>query len=232
MSKLVKRVIVNNLSPHLFYLYIIWQDGIATRPDVALLWRGMPVSDTQEWSEEDNALVRAYWPKGQQREVLKLFPLRTWTSIKKQANTIGVHRSKELKSGSQKVNPYHETMTYKDLETAMQFTHADCLQDETALLFYGSLEEASQYDEEEGNAYICEIVNELAATTRKGKMTAYWPWSVEVVGFSSFTNDEGGLSGTGLYSCGPSSREWPSKRSYDGDWAGSRPSLCEERSII
>ncbi len=25
-----------------FYLYIIWQDGEATRPDVALLWRGTP----------------------------------------------------------------------------------------------------------------------------------------------------------------------------------------------
>ncbi len=69
MSKLVKRVIVNNLSPHLFYLYIIWQDGVATRPDVALLWRGQPLTDKEEWSEKDNDFIRSYWPKGQQEEI-------------------------------------------------------------------------------------------------------------------------------------------------------------------
>src|SRR6266567_1081064 len=200
MSKLVKRVIVNNLSPHLFYLYIIWQDGVATRPDVALLWRGMPLPVTEGWSEEDNAIVCANWPQGQQLEVMKLLPMRTWTSIKLQANTMGVHRVRAFTGGSQKVNPYHATMTYKDLETAMQFAQADSLQDEIALLFYGSLDAATQYNEEEGNAYICEIVNELAATTRRGKLSAYWPWSVEVVGFSSFTKDDGELSGTWLYS--------------------------------
>jgi len=199
MSKLVKRVMVNNLSPHLYYLYIIWQDGVATRPDVALLWRCMPLPDSVGWSEEDKAIVRAHWPKGQQREVMKLLPVRTWTSIKRLANAMGVHRLRAFTGGTQKVNPYHETMTYKDLETAMQFAQADSFQDETALLFYGSLEAATQYNEEEGNAYICEIVNELAATTRRGKLSAYWPWSVEVVGFSSFTKDEGESSNMAIF---------------------------------
>ncbi len=168
----------------------------------------MPLPDTEEWSEEDKTIVRAYWPKGQQLEVMKLLPMHTWTSIKIQANTMGVHRVRALTGGSQKVNPYHRTMTYKDLETAMQFAQADSLQDETALLFYGSLEAATQYKEEEGTAYICEIVNKLASTTQRGKISAYWPWSVEVVGFSSFTKDEGALSGTWLYSGSTTHHEW------------------------
>jgi len=102
-------------------------------------------------------------------------------------------------------------MTYADLETAMQFTQADCLQDEHAPLFYGNLEDATQYDEEEGKAYICEIMNELAATTGRGKLTPYWPWSAEVVGFSSLTRDEEGLSR-------PSEHGWSETRT--GDSAG------------
>ncbi len=96
--------------------------------------------------------------------------------------------------GRKKVNKYDETMTYADLETAMSFTKANCLQDEHDLLFYETLETAMQYDEEEGNSYICEIINEFAETTGRGKISAYWPWPVEVVGFSSLTIHEAGLS--------------------------------------
>jgi hypothetical protein len=195
MSKLVKEVIVNNLSPHLFYLYIVWQEGVATRPDVALLWRGQPMPDREAWSDEDNALIRSHWPKGRQEEILRFFPLSTWTSIRHQANILGLHRSKELKSGRKKVNPFHETITYKDLLTAMQFAQAEDREDDQDLLFYGNSEEAIQYDEEESKIYICEIIQELAETTARGKISAYWPWPVEVVGFSSLTMDEAISSG-------------------------------------
>jgi hypothetical protein len=211
MNKLVKRVIVNNLSPHLFYLYIIWQDGVATRPDVALLWRGQPMPNRDEWSDEDDALIRAYWPMGQQEEILKLFPSSSWTSIRHQANILGVHRSKELKSGRKKVNPFHETITYTDLISAMQFAQAGDIQDDQAMLFYGSVEEATQYDEEEGYAYICELINEFAEKTSRGRISAYWPWPVEVVGFSSLTSDEEASSR-------PSERGWSETRT--GNRAG------------
>jgi hypothetical protein len=101
-----------------------------------------------------------------------------------------VHRSKELKSGRKKVNPYHKTITYTDLLSAMQFAQAGDIQDDQAMLFYGSVEEATRYDEEEGNAYICELINEFAEKTSRGRISAYWPWPVEVVGFSSLTSDE------------------------------------------
>jgi hypothetical protein len=208
MSKLVKRVIINNLSPHLFYLYIIWQDGVATRPDVALMWRGQPIPDREAWSNEDNTLIRTYWPKGQQEEILQLFPLSTWSSIRQQANRLGVYRSKELKSGRKKINPYHETITYTDLETALYFAQAEELQDAEALLFYGSIEEAAQYNNEEGSAYIRDILNEFAETTARGRISAYWPWPVEVVGFSSLTSDEAGLSR-------PSGYGWSETRTGD-----------------
>src|SRR5207244_4419026 len=105
MTKLVKQVTVNNLSPHLFSLYIVWQDGIAIRPDVALLWRGGALKEMEGWSEEE---------------------------------------------------------------------------------------------EEEDKAYICEIVNEMAAKTNKGEITAYWPLPVDIVGFCPIVGDEEWQSATDI----------------------------------
>ncbi|MGZ6368065.1 MAG: hypothetical protein ACXWPS_19155, partial [Ktedonobacteraceae bacterium] len=72
-----------------------------------------------------------------------------------------------------KINLYEQTMSYKDLEAAMQY--------------------ATTGDEED-KTYICELVNELAEVTPRGKLRPYWPLPVEIVGFSSFVSDEEGLS--------------------------------------
>jgi hypothetical protein len=194
MSKLVKRIVINNVSPHLFHLYIIWQDGIATRPDVALLWRGMALTENEQWNEEAQHIVRTYWPTGQQLEIMQRLPLNTWTSIRQHANALGVFRSKEVRAGRRKVNSYHETMTYADLEAAMQYTQAESMQGEQPELFPTTMQDATAYDDEEAKAYMCEQVNELAIMTGKGKLSAYWPWSVDVVGFRSLEHDEVGLS--------------------------------------
>jgi hypothetical protein len=173
MSRLVKQIEINNISPHLFSLFIIWQDGIAKRPDVALLWRGDAVREMDGWSEEEDAALRACWPLGNQVEVMRLFPGRTYTSLRQRANALGVVRSKELKSGRKKVNLYEESMSYADLEAAMQY--------------------ASEGGAE-ATAYICEIVNELAAATARGRISPYWPLPLEIVGFSGLASDGEGLS--------------------------------------
>ena len=163
---------INNISPHLFSLYIIWQDGVAKRPDVALLWRGDAVREMEGWSEEENAALRACWPLGNQLEVMRLFPSRTYTSLRQHANTLGVVRSKTLKAGCKKINLYEQTISYKDLEAAMQYAT----------------------NGEEDSTYICEILNELAEETPRGQLRPYWPLPVEIVGFSSFVSDEEGLA--------------------------------------
>lgn len=171
IGRLVKQVTLNNISPHLFRLYIVWQDGVATRPDVALLWRGKAVMDNEGWSEEEEGIIRAHWPHGGQLDVMRLLPLRTWTSIRQHANARGIVRSKELKGGRRKVNPYYETISYADLEAAMIYAV-----------------------NEEDRVYMCEKVNELAEQTPRGYISTYLPLPVDIVGFSSFTSDEAGSS--------------------------------------
>ena len=50
MVRLVKECKVNHISPYLFHLYIVWEDGIATRPDVAIFWRGIARRDLAGWN--------------------------------------------------------------------------------------------------------------------------------------------------------------------------------------
>jgi len=172
MTKLVKQVTVNNLSPHLFSLYIVWQDGIAIRPDVALLWRGVALKEMEGWSEEEDAIIRTHWPKSTEIELMRQLPLRTRLSISVRASQLGVKR--EVRFGRKKVNMYDEAVAYADIEAAMQ--HA----------------------EEEDKAYICEIVNEMAAKTNKGEITAYWPLPVDIVGFCPIVGDEEWQSATDI----------------------------------
>lgn len=104
---------------------------------------------------------------------MRLFPSRTYTSLRQHANTLGVFRAKELKAGRKKINLYEQAISYKDLEAAMQYAATGG---------------------EEDIAYICEILNELAEVTARGQLRPYWPLPVEIVGFSSFVSDEEGLS--------------------------------------
>ncbi len=168
IGRLVKQVVINNVSPHLCRLYIVWQDGIATRPDVALLWRGKAVMDNEGWSEEEETIIRAHWPHGGQLDIMRLLPMRTWTSIRQHANAKGVVRAKR---GRRKMNQYYETISYADLEAAMAYA-----------------------ENGEDKVYMCEKVNELAEQTPRGYISTYWPLPVDIVGFSSLMSDEEGSS--------------------------------------
>src|SRR5205085_1520521 len=74
MTRLVKLIRVNRLSPHLYSLFIIWQDGVAHRPDVALLWRGSGVRGKEGWSSEEEEIIRTYWPTSHPFEIMRLLP--------------------------------------------------------------------------------------------------------------------------------------------------------------
>jgi DNA invertase Pin-like site-specific DNA recombinase len=161
MSKLVKQATINNISPHLFHLYIVWHDGIATRPDVALLWRGIALKNLQGWSEEEDALLRALYPRGSQQELMRSLPRRSWILIRERAEALKAFREVSL-PGRRKTHEYYATVSYADLEAAIQYA-----------------------ENGEDEAYLCAKVNELAQKTVKGKMTAYWPLPLDIVGFSS-----------------------------------------------
>ncbi len=168
MTKLVKQITVDKLSPHLYSLFIVWQDGIAHRPDVALLWRGSAVREKEGWSEEEEHAIRTYWPQAHPFEVMQYLPTRSIDSIANHAIELGVRRT--VRTGGKRVNTYDKAMTYADLQAAI-----------------------SQVAEEDG-AYICGILNEMAETTKRGEITAYWPLPVDKVGFSTIIADDGGNS--------------------------------------
>src|SRR5207248_2682435 len=144
-----KQVTANKLSPHLYSLYIVWQDGIAIRPDVALLWRGSAKREARGWQPEEDELIRTYWPETPPLEIMRLLPQRSNVNVASRALQLGVKRT--LRTGRTKLNLYDRSMTYADLQAAMQ------------------------YVEEQDTTYICEIVNEMAAKTVRAEITAYWP---------------------------------------------------------
>jgi hypothetical protein len=168
MSKLVNQVTVNKLAPHLYSLFIIWQEGIAVRPDVALLWRGSAKREAQGWSAEEDELIRTYWPETHPLEIMHMMPERSNINIASRALQLGVKRT--LRTGRTKLNVYERTVTYADLQAAME------------------------YAGEQDISYICELINEMAAKTTHANITAYWPLPVEVVGFCTVIDDETGQS--------------------------------------
>lgn len=182
MSKLIEQVRINNISPHLFHLYIEWKDGIATRPDVALLWRGRSVKTT-EWTDEEDAALRMYWPEGSELEIMRHLPKRSRNVMIHRASTLQVARLRD--SGREKAK-YDSSMTFLDLEAARQYAEAS--KDENTDLSLGPIPEHL----EEMQAYLCEKVNELATATKRGKVSAYWPLPVDIVSFCPIVTDEGG----------------------------------------
>lgn len=165
MIRLVKQCKVNNISPHLFHLYIVWEDGIATRPDVALLWRGVARKDLAGWTAEEDNIIRILYPRNTQLEIMDSLPQRSFVLVRDRAVFLGVRREAE-RSGRKKVNTYHATVSFADLQAAMQYAN-----------------------DGEDKAYVCTIVNSLAENTSKGETSAYWPIPVDVVGFSSVVNN-------------------------------------------
>jgi hypothetical protein len=74
MRIVAKEVKLDMLSPHLFRLYIVWENGIAVRPDVALMWRGMTPNNSEAWTEEEDNMMRRYYPDKPQIEVMQALP--------------------------------------------------------------------------------------------------------------------------------------------------------------
>jgi hypothetical protein len=70
--------------------------------------------------------------------------------------------------GRMKVNLYHYTVSYADLEAAMRYA-----------------------ENEEDQSYICEKVNELAKNTSRGEIAAYWPLPIDIVSFSDLISNRG-----------------------------------------
>jgi hypothetical protein len=150
---------------HLFRLHIIWENGIAVRPDVALVWRGVTPNICEDWSEEEDMIMRRCYPEDSQIELMKALPHRAWYRICDRAQVLNLRRNLPHQ-GRARVNVYHRTMRFDDLEAVVQLGQG--------------LKEKER---------LCQIANELAEGTMRGGLSAYWWLPLEGIGYSGIGND-------------------------------------------
>lgn len=165
MRIVAKEVKLDILSPHLFRLHIIWENGIAVRPDVALVWRGVTPNICEDWSEEEDMIMRRCYSEDSQIELMKALPHRAWYRICDRAQVLNLRRNLPHQ-GRARVNVYHRTMRFDDLEAVAQLGQG--------------LKEKER---------LCQIANELAEGTMRGGLSAYWWLPLEGIGYSGIGND-------------------------------------------
>jgi len=145
-----KEVKLDMLSAHLFRLYIVWENGIAVRPDVALLWRGVTPNNSEAWSEKEDEIMRSYYPDKPQIEVMQALPRWAWNRILERAQDLHIRRNVSH-TGPHPFNSYHRTVRYNDITAAAGLVQGE--------------------EEKERIRY---IVNRLAQQTMRGSVSAHW----------------------------------------------------------
>jgi hypothetical protein len=150
MRIVAKEVRIDMLSAHLFRLYIAWENGIAVRPDVALLWRGITPNNSEAWTEEEDELMRMYYPDRPQIEVMQALPRFAWNRILERAQDLNIRRT-IWHHGPYQLNLYHRTVRFDDLTAVAQLMQGE--------------------EEKERIRY---LVNQLARQTSRGSISAHW----------------------------------------------------------
>ncbi len=172
MRQVIREIKLRQLSPHLFALYIEWQHGIASRPDTALLWRGVLGHDVQEWTTEEDATLRRLYPEGSHEEMLMALPARSWQLMRDRASQLGIAR--RVFHGRMSVVRYHGTMTFRDLCVADAFG-------------------ASQDEIER----VRETINTLAQQTKRSEMVAHWWLTPAGIAYSAEEHEAPGPNSSG-----------------------------------
>lgn len=162
MRIVAEEVKLDILSPHMFRLYIIWENGIAVRPDVAVVWRGVTPNTAEKRSEEEDNILRLLYLERSQIELMSALPNRSRNRIGDRANVLGVKRpSDNLRS------MYHRTVICRDLEAIMQ-----------------------QVESDKEKARVCQVVNKLAKQTMRGSLSAHWWLPLEMVSLWALTKPQ------------------------------------------
>lgn len=163
MRQVIQSITLDMLTPHLFQLHIVWQNGIANCPDVALIWRGMAPKTEHAWSADEDAVMRELYPHGEQEAIMQRLPDRTWSRIYERAQVLGLRRTLPH-NGPHLFNKYHRTLTFVDLDAATQLVD---VQDQ---------QERMQH-----------IVNDLARRTMRGGLSAHWWLPLHQISYAGAT---------------------------------------------
>ncbi len=167
MRRLIEKVSIQSISPHLFALRITWIRPLAyERSDVAFLWRSTPtkVEAVNTWTEEEDNALRRLYPNAPQLALMQAIPYKTAGMMKNRAHSLGIQRLGKKHDAER----FSLTMMYADLEAAAKFAKTD--RRRTLLL---------------------SEVNSLSQQAKKGKdtnITALWFFSVDMVSFVQSVN--------------------------------------------
>ena len=88
---ITQRVMIEELSIHWLQLTIHWVGPLSVRPDVCLIWR-RDGKRNPNWTEEDDAIIRDYYPTADKWEILEAMPQRTMNMIFMRAKELRVER--------------------------------------------------------------------------------------------------------------------------------------------
>jgi hypothetical protein len=90
-----ERVVLDSMAPHWMRLIIIWRDPEWGREE-GYIWRRSGSSPS--WTEEENEIMRRFYPTADHASLLARFPNRSWSAIAFQASVLGLRRKRCTKN--------------------------------------------------------------------------------------------------------------------------------------
>jgi DNA invertase Pin-like site-specific DNA recombinase len=93
LAKLItESAVIEEVSVHWLRLTVLWRGPLANRPDVCLIWRQRG-RRSDEWTAEEDAIVKASYPTGEKWDILEALPRRSWNMIYQRAMEFGLRRN-------------------------------------------------------------------------------------------------------------------------------------------
>ena len=92
---LINRIEIEVVSMHWLRLTIDWLDAICPRLDIAYIWKAHS-SRMGVFTEEEDTIIRQYYPDAPKIEILKLLPTRSWGSIRQEGSVLEVKRKRGI----------------------------------------------------------------------------------------------------------------------------------------
>jgi DNA invertase Pin-like site-specific DNA recombinase len=167
LHMLIDEIQVTNISPHMYKLILKWKDPVAQRWDCALIYKRQAVRThrlgEQEWTEQEDRLVRELWPAADKMDIYKALPMKSGLAITARASGLGVHRPRNMPSSL-----LYRALCYDDWAKSCGALDVDI-------------------DSQEGKQ-VLEMLNYYAQTTSIKERAAFW-WILPVVQMNDLDGD-------------------------------------------
>jgi hypothetical protein len=135
LRMLIDEIQITNLSPHMYKLHLKWSEPVASRWDDALIYKRQAVRTDklceQEWTSEEDQLIRELWPNTDKLEICKAIPTKAGATINARAFGLGVRRNASWRG---KPSPLHRALCYNDWAKSCEALNRDITTEEGAQL--------------------------------------------------------------------------------------------------